>query len=84
MPYAQMADSGRIGVTGMPPALDDLVRGDRVRRSVYTDPETFQLERERIFNRVWLFVGHESQAPQAGDFFTAEVATTRKPIVRPF
>lgn len=74
MLYAQMADSSRIGVTGMPPVLDDLVRGDRVHRSVYTDPEIFRLERERIFNRVWLFVGHESQAPRAGDFFTAEVA----------
>ena len=62
--------------------LDTLVKADRVHSSVYTDPELFALERERIFRRVWLYVGHESQVPKVGNFFTTrlggeEVIVTR-------
>src|SRR5262249_46767700 len=41
---------------------------------VYTDRETFDLEREYIFNRVWNFVCHESEIPSAGDYLTVTVA----------
>jgi len=41
---------------------------------VYTDQRVFDLERERIFLRVWNFVCHESEIPNAGDFITATVA----------
>jgi len=46
------------------------VRGDRVHRSVYTDPAIFALEMERIFSRAWVYVGHDSQVPEPGDFVT--------------
>jgi phenylpropionate dioxygenase-like ring-hydroxylating dioxygenase large terminal subunit len=48
--------------------LAGLVEPDRVHRRVYTDPAVFELERERLFARAWLYVGHESQVPKAGDF----------------
>ena len=54
--------------------INDLVREGRVNRRLYTDPAIFQLEMQRIFNRAWLFVGHESQVRQPGDFFTARLA----------
>ena len=41
---------------------------------VYTDQRTFDLERERIFFRVWNFVCHESELPNPGDFITTIVA----------
>ncbi len=34
----------------------------------YTDPLFFQLERERIFARSWLFAGHESEWPGPGSY----------------
>ena len=34
----------------------------------YTDPRFFELERERVFGRSWLFVGHESEWPASGSY----------------
>ncbi len=56
-----------------------LVLEDRVHRSLYTDPEIFELEMERIFGRVWLYVGHQSQIPNPGDYFCTTIA--RQPMV---
>ena len=52
-----------------------LVEPGRVHRDVYVDPELFELEMERLFQRTWLLVCHESQLPQQGDFATAEEPT---------
>ena len=56
-----------------------LVEDGRVHRRVYTDPSVFELELARIFGRAWLYVGHESQVPNAGDYVTATLA--RQPVV---
>lgn len=44
-----------------------------VHRSALTSPEVFALERGRVFDHTWLFVGHESEIPDAGDFRTRSV-----------
>src|SRR5258706_6322134 len=62
-----------------PQALLHLVEEDRVHRDVYTDPEVFALEMERLWSRGWIYVGHASQVPQAGDFITLDVAA--KPVI---
>jgi methanesulfonate monooxygenase large subunit len=41
---------------------------------VYTDGRTFEVERERIFLRLWNFVCHESEIPNPGDFRATVVA----------
>ena len=41
-----------------------LIEPGRVHRDVYTDPDVFELEMERIFGHAWLFVGHTSQVPK--------------------
>ncbi|MGJ7530727.1 aromatic ring-hydroxylating oxygenase subunit alpha [Variovorax sp. GB1P17] len=55
-------------------ALAELIRPDQVHADVYTDPEVFQLEQERLFTRTWQFVGHASQVPKTGDYYTTAIA----------
>ena len=56
-----------------PAAVRALVRDDAVHRDVYTDPEIFRLEMERLWPRTWIYVGHASQVPGAGDFVTCDI-----------
>ncbi|WKU06895.1 SRPBCC family protein [Micromonospora sp. HUAS LYJ1] len=42
----------------------------RVHRSAYRDPEVFRTEIDRIWNHTWLYLGHETEIPKAGDFKT--------------
>jgi phenylpropionate dioxygenase-like ring-hydroxylating dioxygenase large terminal subunit len=48
--------------------------GPVVDRSLYTDPAVFEAEIARIFERSWLYIAHESEFRQAGDFRTTELA----------
>jgi benzoate/toluate 1,2-dioxygenase subunit alpha len=66
----------------MSQALASLVERGRVHRRLYTDPQVFEEERQRIFRRVWLWLGHESQLKAPGDFFTARMAGERVIVAR--
>src|SRR5690348_4907708 len=59
--------------------IRSLVQVDRVHGSIYTDPKIFELEMERIFRRVWVYVGHESQVPTPRSYFCTELG--RMPVV---
>ena len=59
--------------------LAGLIREDCVHKKVYTDPEVFDLEMERIWNRSWIYVGHDSQVKQPGDYFATSIG--RQPVV---
>ena len=54
------------------PGLVDLVAG-QISREIFVDNEIYQEELERVFARAWLFVGHESQIPNSGDFFVSSM-----------
>jgi phenylpropionate dioxygenase-like ring-hydroxylating dioxygenase large terminal subunit len=59
--------------------FDSLIKHDRVHRSVYLDADIFKFEMKWIFEKTWIYVGHESQVPNSGDFFTTRVGT--QPVV---
>ena len=63
--------------------VDDRVRGTfRVNRRVFTDPEILELERREVFDRSWLYAGHESEIANPGDFVTRKVGGRPLILVR--
>ena len=49
------------------PGMVDLKAG-RLSREIFVSDAIYHAELERLFARAWLFVGHESQIPNPGDF----------------
>jgi phenylpropionate dioxygenase-like ring-hydroxylating dioxygenase large terminal subunit len=58
---------------------DALIKRDRIHSSLYSDPGIFEDELDQIFHRGWVFVGHESEVPNAGDFRLRRIG--RQPII---
>jgi phenylpropionate dioxygenase-like ring-hydroxylating dioxygenase large terminal subunit len=54
-------------------SLDHLVQPTKIHRSLYTDPVLFEEEMARIWGQAWIYIGHESQVPNAGDYFTTNI-----------
>ena len=52
---------------------DDLVQDDRVNGRVYYDPGVFEEELEKIWYRDWIYVAHESEIPEPGDYVTRRI-----------
>ncbi|MCW2856566.1 MAG: cbdA1 [Marmoricola sp.] len=52
----------------MTAVLDDLIHPDKVHGSLYTDQAIFADELRKIWYTTWVFVGHESEVPQANDY----------------
>lgn len=47
---------------------DGLIRRDKVHGSLYTDADIFAKELRKIWYRTWVFVGHESEVAEPGDY----------------
>jgi phenylpropionate dioxygenase-like ring-hydroxylating dioxygenase large terminal subunit len=62
--------------------LEQLVTPTRVHRKVYTDPEIFELEMARIWGKAWIYIGHESQVPEAGSYVTVQMGKFPVVMVR--
>ena len=58
---------------------DAIVRVDKehgsynVARRAFVDPEILEAEREKIFDKCWLYLGHDSELRKAGDYVTRSV-----------
>src|SRR5471030_2961303 len=60
-------------------ALRGRVEADRIAPSLYYDPALFEAELERIFYKTWIWVAHESELPNPGDFRTTTIG--RQPVI---
>ena len=58
---------------GNPDAVRALIRPDEVHRDVYISDELFDLEMQQLWRNTWIYVGHDSQVPKAGDFYTTQI-----------
>ena len=65
-----------------PEAIQALVRSAEVHRDLFIDEDLFQLEMEHLFANTWLYVGHASQIPEPGDYFTTTVGDQPVVMVR--
>lgn len=59
--------------------VDDLVKPDRVHGTAYTSSDVFDLEMEQLFSRGWVYVAHESEVPEPGDYVTRRMG--RQPVI---
>lgn len=59
--------------------LDELVQHDKVDSSLYYDASIFEEELNRIFYKTWVWVAHESEIRNPGDFRTAMIG--RQPVI---
>jgi len=59
-----------------------LVQGARIHGSAYRDPEIFQRELEQIWYKVWVYIGHESEVPNPGDFVRRQIGLQPVLMVR--
>ena len=48
----------------------------------YTDPEFFQLEMEKVWQNSWLYVAHDDELPNSGDFLLIERGSAPIVLIR--
>ena len=69
-------ESTRTGPPDGFPALPDIPLGR------YTDPAFYELERDRLFKRSWLYVVHDSELPESGAYRLCDVVGAPVLVVR--
>ncbi len=53
-----------------------------IEREIFSSRDIYEEELEKVFTRSWLFVGHESQVPNPGDYFTSRMGAESVILVR--
>lgn len=57
-----------------------LIEPHRVHRDVYINEDVYRSEMAHLFRNAWVYVGHDSQTPNKGDYFTTQVAD--QPVIQ--
>src|SRR6266851_5584739 len=58
---------------------NQLILDDRISGRLYYDAEIFHEEIEKIWNHEWVYVAHESEVPEPGDYVTRQIGL--QPII---
>lgn len=64
------------------PDIRPLIQSDRAKTTLYTDPDIFKSEMRKIFENTWVWVAHDSEIANPGDFKTAQVGEHPVIVVR--
>lgn len=59
-----------------------IVQEDRVHGSVYTSPEIFRREMDTVFRTGWVYVAHDSEVTERGDYLTRRIGHDPVVVVR--
>src|SRR5690606_11828752 len=51
-------------------------------RRIFSDQDIFEQEMRQVFGKSWLFVGHESQIPNKGDYFMSQAGRDAVVVTR--
>jgi len=65
-----------------PAAVASLVQPHQVHRDTYINNEVYKLEMQHLFANTWVFVGHDSQVPNKGDYYTTQIGDQPVIMVR--
>lgn len=63
----------QLDIEGLVPTNPEVGTIDRVHRRIYVDPAVFEAEMEKIYGRTWIYVGHESEVANPGDYKTTTI-----------
>ncbi|MDP2083892.1 MAG: aromatic ring-hydroxylating dioxygenase subunit alpha [Gemmobacter sp.] len=63
-------------------AMQALVTPTEAHRDLYISPDIYRLEMKHLFANTWVFVGHDSQVPKPGDYYTTQVGDQPVILVR--
>jgi fatty-acyl-CoA synthase len=61
---------------------ESLIRSDRVHGRLYVDPRIYEEEIARIWSRVWVYVGHDSEVREVGDYVRKSIGPEPLIMVR--
>ena len=70
---------------GVPVNLESIVEAvndGMIPPAIYSDEEIFRLERERVFGRSWMYLAHESEIPEPGDYVVRRIVEDSFIVVR--
>lgn len=62
--------------------IDELVEPTRVNSQVYCDPAVFEEEFDKIWSKTWIYVAHESEVPEPGDYLRRRVGRDELIVTR--
>src|SRR5829696_7888013 len=62
--------------------MDQSLPEGEIPAGIFNDPEIFELEREQVFGHSWVYIAHESEIPNPGDYVLRYIVDNRFIVVR--